>query len=225
MDALEEATVALRTAEQKLRAILVQAAEKGDYDHLPQIAEWAKLLNAALGGQAVIEPGPSRTRPVLPSLPVNGFPGQPIDDAGGASGPCACAVRSGRRGKKPRKNRAKKAGYPQFVREAESLVKIGWSKSEGKTYEHKAPRSVLRSLVQALVRVGTGGERFTVEALLPLKDTAAGGDIPDYQTYLTLAWLRIAGLIIQHGRQGYSLLVGSNIEREADRHWNELKTR
>ena len=43
MGALDEASAVLRAAEQNLRIILVKAAEGGDYDHLLQIAEWAKL--------------------------------------------------------------------------------------------------------------------------------------------------------------------------------------
>jgi hypothetical protein len=84
---------------------------------------------------------------------------------------------------------------------------------------------VLRALVQALTGIGAGGDRFTVEPLLPLKDTTSNGDIPDYQAYLTLAWLRSAELVTQHGRQGYSLPDGSNLERDAERKWAELKTR
>jgi hypothetical protein len=223
MDALEEATAALRTAEQKLRTILVQAAEAGDYDHLPRIAEWAKLLNTALSGSAAIETTPVSGHPVLPRVPGNGLPEESVDDAGGAPAPRARTVRSGRRSTKTRNSRSKKAGYPRFVREGESLVKIAWSKSEGKPYEHKAPRGVLRALIQALTRVGGGGERFTMEGLLPLRD--GGTDIPDYQTYLTLAWLRSAGLVTQHGRQGYSLPPDTNLEREAELQWGQLVAR
>jgi hypothetical protein len=223
MDALQEATAVLRTAEQQLRSILVKAAESGDYDHLPRIAEWAKVLNAALGGVTMIETVPASTQPVLSAVPDNGYPEQPLDDLGGTSAPPARTVQSAGRGKKSRKTRAKKAGYPKFVREGETLVKIAWSKSERKPYEHKAPKGVLRALIQALTRVGSGGARFTMEGLLPLKD--GGTDIPDYQTYLTLAWLRSAGLITQHGRQGYSLPPEVNTEREAERQWSQLAAR
>ena len=55
MGALEEAQRVLQTAESDLRAILVQAAASGDYDHVTRIAAWAKLLNAVLGDHAVAE--------------------------------------------------------------------------------------------------------------------------------------------------------------------------
>lgn len=133
-------------------------------------------------------------------------------------------ARKGRRKKQGRGNKAK-AEYPRFVREGDSLVKIAWSKSEGKPYEHRAPKGVIRALVQALSRAGAGGQRFTMEPLLPLKDPTDRSGIPDYQSYLTLAWLRSVGLIVQHGRQGYSLPEDVDLEQECARQWSELKPR
>jgi hypothetical protein len=227
MDALGEASAVLRDAEQQLRLILVRAAENGNYDLVPRIAEWAKLLNSALGGQPVIQPLPAGAACALPSDNGVHEPEDADEDDGEDEDTAPAPTRKarGRRRAKGRRGKATKEGYPKFVREGDSLVKIGWSKSEDKTYEHKAPRAVLRALIQTLARVGAGGERFTVEPLLPLRDTASGREIPDYQTYLTLAWLRNANLVTQHGRQGYSLPEASILEREAERQWVELKTR
>jgi hypothetical protein len=224
MDALEEALAVLRATEQQLRSILVKAAESGDYDHLPRIAEWARFLSVTVSGQPFAQVSPLQSHPPRQPSSGNGDHEQAGEVTPRVSAATSQRGKAGRR-KKGRRTRAAKEGYPQFVREGDSLVKIGWSKSEGKTYEHKAPRGVLRALVQALVRAGSGGERFTVEELLPLKDSAGGSDIPDYQTYLTLAWLRTVGLVTQHGRQGYSLPPDSNLERESDRQWAELKAR
>lgn len=105
------------------------------------------------------------------------------------------------------------------------MVKIGWSKHDRKTYEHRAPRRVLDAFVQAVVRAGAGGERFAMGGILPLKDTVNSSDIPDYQAYLTLAWLRDSGLLAQHGRQGYSLLPDTELPREAARLWAALTAR
>lgn len=224
MDALKETTAALRTAEQQLRNIIAKAAERGDYDHLPQIAEWAKLLSTALSGQPVSELAPIPPE-IIPSSPSeNGVHNRAAAVRTRTPTTVNCKAKAGRR-KKGRRSKKAKAEYPKFTREGDALVKIGWSKSEGKTYEHKAPRSVLRALVQALIRVGSGGERFTVDDLLPLKDAASSSEIPDYQTYLTLAWLRSVDLITQHGRQGYSLLPGTDLERESERLWSQLNTR
>jgi hypothetical protein len=226
LGAFEEATAVLREAEQKLRAILVQAAEGGDYDQLQRVAEWAKLLSKAVGGQAVNElsVAPMRNQVVLPGASDNSAHERSVEVRGRPTSPATRSARGGR-GRNQRRSKAAKSDYPKFHREGESRVKLGWSKSEGKPYEHRAPRSVLRALVRAFVRAGAGGEHFTMEGLLPLKDQADGTEIPDYQAYLTLAWLRSVGLIMQHGRQGYSLLEGADLERETDRQWNDLKPR
>ncbi len=41
--------------------------------------------------------------------------------------------------------------------------------------------------------------------------------VPGYQGYVWLAWLRAAGLVKQHGRQGYSLLKPATFEKDIDR--------
>lgn len=220
----------LRTAEQQLRAILVQAAEAGNYDHLPRVAEWAKVLNAMVAGQTIADSPPAalptRTETVEDDdddPPARDSSIQERQAAPRAVAPVIRRAKGGRR-KKTRRSGVAASGYPKFVREGESLVKIGWSKSEKKPYEHKAPRTVLRALVKELGRIGAGGERFTVEGIFPLKD-ASKSDIPDYQAYLTLAWLRSVELITQHGRQGYSLPNAGDLERQSEQKWNELTTR
>jgi hypothetical protein len=224
MGAHEKAFGVLVAAEEKLRAILVQAAAEGDYDHLAQIAGWAKLLNTVVLGEPEAERGPVQSPEARHAPSGNGV--HTRADGESIAGRCSGTHKAqAGRGREPRKGQAAKQGYPQFVRDGESLVKIGWSKSERKPYEHKAPRGVLQALLQAVIRAGSGGKRFTVEALLPLLDTAAGTEIPGYQTYLTLAWLRSVGLVVQHGRQGYSLPEDTDLERESARRWNGLVTR
>jgi hypothetical protein len=225
MGALEEASAVLRAAEQNLRSILVKAAERGDYDDLPQIAEWAKLLNSTLGGHgSSAELAPIKYHPPEPALSGNGIHERLVEARSKATPSGSNRGKAGRR-KKQRRSRTTKSEYPKFLREGDSLVKIGWSKSESKPYEHKAPRAVLRALVQSLTRAGGKGERFTMEGIFPLKNISDSSEIPDYQAYLTLAWLRSVGLIVQHGRQGYSLPKGMDLERESERHWNDLKPR
>ena len=80
-------------------------------------------------------------------------------------------------------------------------------------------------MVQALTRAGDNGERFTTEAIIPLKDPTDNSDTPDYQAYLALAWLRSVGLVVQHGRRGYTLPRSENLERDSDRRWIEMTTR
>jgi hypothetical protein len=229
MGAHEEALGVLVAAEEKLRAILVQAAADGDYDHLPQIAEWAKLLTTIVGTRTAAETAPPPPVPPAPPEVVRqGSSSNGVHEHadGEELGVRVAGARKGRtaRNKKQRRSKPAKGGYPQFVRDGEWLVKIGWSKSEGRPYEHKAPHGVLNTLVKTLVSAGADGKRFTVEPLLPLTD-ASGAEIPDYQAYLTLAWLRSIGLVVQHGRQGYSLPNDCDLERQSEQGWTSLTAR
>ena len=128
------------------------------------------------------------------------------------------------RGKKKTKREIRKE-YPKFLKDKNDLVKIGWSKSEKSPYEHKAPKSVIGVLAQALMQAGRGGRRFAMDEILPLKQSGGDGDVPSYQAYLALAWLRVESLVTQHGRQGYSLPKGVNLPDEAERRWGKLPAR
>jgi hypothetical protein len=228
MGAIDEAIEVVRAAEQKLRRLIVQAVEQADYGHLSLLAEWAKQLNAILGADA-----PSKA-----SLDAAREPGPTVADHTGNGTDHPAAPPRGRAGRSAtrtaigvghdgnvRNRKGKKPGYPKFLREGELLVKVGWSRREKQPYEHKAPRSVVSALVQALLRVGAGGKRFTTESLFPLKEPGDGSEIPVYQAYVTLALLRANGLIVQHGRQGYSLREEKDLTAAVDRLWNHLPAR
>ncbi len=124
---------------------------------------------------------------------------------------------------KPMRGRSRIGQYPRFVHEGDNLVKIGWSKSGRAEYEHKSPKRLLDLLCGALT--GARGKRITMDKVLPLKDPANGSAFPDYQSYVCLAWLRSSGLVIQHGRQGYSLPKGIELEKSVGALWANLASR
>jgi hypothetical protein len=114
--------------------------------------------------------------------------------------------------------------YPRFKRDDETLIKIGWSKSDRATYEHKSPRSILSRLVARIIEVGSSGDRFTTEQILPLFDDD-NAELPSYQAYLCLAWLVVAGLLERHGRQGYTIDVTGDFQSAVDSMWDQLPRR
>lgn len=116
--------------------------------------------------------------------------------------------------------RSGRAGYPRFHREGDVLVKIGWSKSDRRPYEHRSPFAVVEQLVAEIIKVGKGGARFTTEQLLPLKGTD-GVEWPSYQVYLCLAWLVFEGLLDRYGRQGYTVKA-TNFPEAVHSKWNSL---
>ena len=68
-------------------------------------------------------------------------------------------------------------------------------------------------------QVDQARETFTMEDVLPLFDADSGREVPSYQAYLVLAWLRSAGVVVQHGRQGYSLEKGTDLDAVVERQW------
>lgn len=117
---------------------------------------------------------------------------------------------------------AARPAYPRFVRRGDHLVKIGWSRREKSEYEHKAPRQATLALAKAAAEAGTDGRIFQINPLLPLSDPKDGSEIPDYQVYLVIAWWRSAGLLDQHGRQGYSIPNATQLYQAVESAWARL---
>ena len=65
---------------------------------------------------------------------------------------------------------------------------------------------------------------FDIEGLLPVQD-GAGEDIPGYQIYVVIAWLREAGVIEKKGRDGYVIRDKSVLSGELNDLWESLRAR
>lgn len=179
----QKAVGLLRHCEEGLRKLGAEAFAEGDYASVNRIRDAATAV-AQLVGEA-----PTARISVGPTV----------------SAGAGVSVGSG----VGRKGRAAGDGYPKFFRRGEELVKVGWSKKERKEYTHRAPRSAVDATAAAVARVGANGKLFNGDALLPLKD-AGGEAVPDYQVYVSLAWLKEMGVVEQRGvRTGYTLADGS----------------
>ncbi len=96
---------------------------------------------------------------------------------------------------------AQRASYPRFRRDGDRLVKVGWSRKRRQEYEHRTPIHVVWTFATAVRKRDQSGP-FTMDDLLPLVGDD-GKDLPSYQAYLALAWMRNAGVITKNGRDGY----------------------
>jgi len=205
MDIIQRTEAIFRTAERELAEVASEAAKDGSYDAAGSLIEMARTLSQlAASTKQRLDGGVPKVAP-------------PDVDQGSLT-----RGQAGRTGV-PRA-RARKGDYPKFLREGQSLVKIGWSRSEKTEYEHKSPQKVLPILAAAVTRAGARGKRFSMDRVLPLVD----GDetkIPDYQAYLCLGWFKELGFLVQHGRQGYSLASGAPIEPLIEAHWANLPSR
>ena len=182
MNTPKQAVEVLAEAETKLRKLVAEAATAGAYDAIPMVAEWARIIGAmareSLGAEGVKEQ----------AVQVNADE-SPRGEGSRSGAPIA------------------KGAYPRFFRRADSLVKIGWSRNEKKEYEHGAPRYAVDLLAIAIARKSRNGNVFTAKDIFPLrvKDGGHTSEVPTYQAYVALAWLRQAGLVKQLGRRGYSV--------------------
>lgn len=126
--------------------------------------------------------------------------------------------------KKRRKRRSrKKAGYPRFYRQGDDLVKVGYSKKKGE-YRHRVPNETLDLVIAAIDGVAKEGLLFTAEDFMPVEDKEHGGDVPSYQAYQCLAWLKHEGLVEAQGRQGYILNVSGPLDKAGRICWNGLES-
>jgi hypothetical protein len=239
MKDLQKGLEVLRRAETDLCNVIAAAAKGGEYDELKIIADWAKQLSALIGDQKCLA-----ARPADEQSDVTKHANAPhVGDVAGIAAPVSTRtalrsvatrtvrprLRSSHSNRKRRsatarqRSRSSDRDYPIFLRQNESLVKIGWSRKWNAQYEHRAAKRVMELLVESALKVGCGGNRFVMEQLLPLVD--GDQDVPSYQAYLTLAWLRIENLLDRHGRQGYSVPDAENLRSLVMQRWNKLTER
>jgi hypothetical protein len=123
-------------------------------------------------------------------------------------------------------NSRPQAPFPQFYREENQLVNIGYSKSERRSYEHRSPHEVVERLVKLLLVIGVEGKQFNTERILPPVEKALA-DVPSYQVYLCLAFLVIKGLVRKHGRSGYTISPehAADLSAAVNAQWNALPAR
>lgn len=117
------------------------------------------------------------------------------------------------------------ATYPYFVRDGDKLVKIAWSAKDKKEYEHRAPRAAVGSLIEVIGKRVGAGRLFLVDDILPVPAENGDGQLPTYQVYLVLAWLRECGVIEKVGRDQYKLPETVEAERTVKKYWAELASK
>jgi hypothetical protein len=177
MSVLRKADLAMQKCEHDLRELGIEALRAGEYDVARRLTELAEAM------------ADRRARAGL------------ADEPGGTVRP---AERKGVHNSavaSPPARRKPSAEYPRFLRKGDHLVKVGWSKKVGAEYEHKAPRVAVLAFARHLRTRTRPGRIWKVEDLTPVSD--GQGEMPSYQVYLMVGWLRATGLIEKRGRDGY----------------------
>lgn len=178
MPVIQRAKGVLADAEKVLRELMQEELASQRYSELAELAKMADGLLRLAGG-ATAHP---TWQPRSDAL-------SPLEDAATTT-----AARTRKASVKP--------VFPRFERHADKLVKVGWSKRQRKEYEHRAPRAAILAFTVHLGSRTMASKPFVVDTLLPAYD-AAGDEIPNYQVYLALGWLRQLRIIIKRGREGY----------------------
>ena len=104
-----------------------------------------------------------------------------------------------------RKKPPKKGEYPIYKVANGSLFKTGWSKKKGDEYVHRVPISTVRNISGALELLSAAPGPISGEEILASDLVKNVGNIPSYQGYVTLAFLKDRGIISSTGREGYRL--------------------
>lgn len=191
------AAAILRDAETNLRQLAAEAASAGDYAAIIKVAAWAKAVSDLVKSSA------AEANAKLPAVQRDAVAAKPQSA--------------------PRRSTAKAPDrYPRFYRQGDQLIRVAWSKREKKEYQHKAPHSALTALAAALAEAGKEGRVFSTDQVLPIRGTADGNEIPNYQSYVCIAWLKQTGLIDQHGRQGYSVPRLAEFKDAVESIWRTL---
>ena len=215
MKARERGRALVRDLESKLRGLVGEAAASGDYEailHLTALARAvANLAEDGVGTDVLGVPAPdaaSRSSATAEAIRKSGTPARP-------------KARSKRKKKRRKRKSGAKAGYPKFLRRGSYLVKIGYSKKE-REYSHRAPKRVALLIAEAVARAGAGGRLFTADEMMPVADPKDRSDVPSYQAYMCLGWLRHEKHIEAEGRQGYRIVTAKPLAEAAKESWCAL---
>jgi hypothetical protein len=215
MSAILKARHVLDEAETQIRDILVSAAGAGDYETVSKLAQLARELRSLAEQLRSSGAAVPRTLETEKNDPDSD---KPIPSAAVPS-PFYGAHNNGT---SSQHLKIKGQVYPRFYRSGDDLVKIGWSKKQRAEYRHKAPKSVVQRIAEIIAQKGSGSQRVVFEDILPNPDPVTGAEVPMYQAYLAVAWLRHEKLIVKHGRQGYSLPPHVKLPEAIEERWTLL---
>jgi hypothetical protein len=208
VDYVQPAISAIREAETALSNLIQRAMQSRDYFEARRLVDAVANISLAL---AALEP-PAKNAPTGPAI--------------GELASCGTDSDHGRDALPDRENgpawkrtsKARLPPFPRFERDADRLVKIGWSDKEKRSYEHRVALDIVRDLCQFLAEIGTERRVFKIGKLARIS-ASDGTQIPTYQTYLVLKWLQRVGAVSRRGNDGYVVKDGELSPGRLEEHW------
>jgi hypothetical protein len=113
--------------------------------------------------------------------------------------------------------------YPRFEIRNETLYRIAFSRKTNAEYEHKVPKKHVDQICRALAVASVRDEPIEVGEIVGRVNRSSAVQIPQYQVYSVIGWLRATKQIDQVGRDGYR--IPSSIQELAEQQWRELKSK
>ena len=220
MDTNQRALALIQSCEAGIRALIEEAVAAREYEQLTRLGSIAKAVSMI--ADDLISEGPARVEPVeRVEVAFEGHRGVVAMNAEElpANGPAQLPKPKHR---EPPKREA--AGYPQFVRDRDRLVKLGWSKKDRAVYEHRAPLLAVQAVFAGLLGATKKQGVFRPEDLIPTK-LSDGTDVPSYQVYLVLAWLRSLDVVQRQGNDGYKVLRKQLPSVDMKKYWEMTQER
>ena len=221
MNTIQKVNQIVGDAELALRKLITEALDAQEYSAVKKLADFADNL-VQLASASFDDGAP-------PDGLSNKQGGQKQAEAGlplASNKMSKSSLGSSKNSLSSKKTRAKSASkaYPLFVRDGNRLVKIGWSKKNRREYEHRVPDLAVHVFLNYLAHSIKESEVFDIDSLFPVVDET-GNEVPGYQVYVIIAWLRDIGIIEKIGRDGYVVRDKSKISGEVDNLWNSLQSK
>lgn len=206
-DTLQAARGLVRELEFRLRELISGAAADGRYEEVARLAELTNQVGALVPAAAVSPAHPNAANAAAEAV-LN------VRESRG----------SARRGSGAKKTTSRASDYPSFCRQGDSLVKVGWSASTKREYEHRVPKSGVDALVKYLVGRRANQFPLSVEAMVEALRGEENAEILGYQVYVVVAWLKREGWLAANGRHGYTLQrpKGVAVTSIVDELWAQL---
>lgn len=206
-DTILAARELVRDLELRLRELISTAAAGGRYE---DVAELAELTN--------------RVGTLVPSAEVSPNRETPTGTGGKIGLIVRAPHRKPRRGSKARNATSRASAYPFFYRQHDFLVKVGWSASIKREYEHRVSKLGVDALVKYLVGRRSNQFPVSVEAMVEALQATENAEIRGYQVYVVVAWLKQEGWLTANGRHGYTLHKPKGIASTSllDQLWAQL---
>jgi hypothetical protein len=114
--------------------------------------------------------------------------------------------------------------YPRFSIRNGTLYRLAWSRKKQSEYEHRVPKPILELITNAMSGIADPkGLPVQVDQIVNAANRLSAIQIPQYQVYLVVGWLRHTKCIKQVGRDGY--LIPAVLAERAQQEWNLLSSK